>query len=272
VRHPLLISAAAVALAAAAMVVLSVASTAQAPPMSGGYANVIAIPVDDPQVKAISGALFKPDGAGPFPAVIYMSSCHSLGRPLDANHAKTLIAHYLAKGVAVLVVDSFTPRSVDNGVCDKMADTSWYKTRAKDAHAAGKLLAVTSGIDASHLFLEGFDHGAISALLATDSAMPPEETRFAGVIAYDAYCGAVNGFVVPTLILIGEKDDVTPAALCISKKDKPNVEVVVYPGATHGFSLKGIDANMQGHRLVYDERSAQDAQARADAFIDAHMG
>ena len=45
------------------------------PPMGGGYANVISNPVDDPDVKAIAGALFKPAGNGPFPTVIYMMSC-----------------------------------------------------------------------------------------------------------------------------------------------------------------------------------------------------
>ena len=51
----------------------------------------------------------------------------------------------------------------------------------------------------------------------------------------------------------------------------PNVEVVVYPGATHAFSLRGIDVNAEGHRLVYDEKAAKDAEARVDAFIAAHM-
>jgi hypothetical protein len=45
------------------------------PPMGGGYTDVIAIPVDDPSVRAIAGRLFKPTGAGPFPAVVYMSGC-----------------------------------------------------------------------------------------------------------------------------------------------------------------------------------------------------
>jgi hypothetical protein len=41
------------------------------PPIGGGYTNVTAIPVNDPAIKAIGGALFKPAGAGPFPAVVY---------------------------------------------------------------------------------------------------------------------------------------------------------------------------------------------------------
>jgi hypothetical protein len=44
--------------------------------MGGGYTNVIPIPIDEPGTKAITGALIKPEGAGPFPAII-----HSRRRP-----------------------------------------------------------------------------------------------------------------------------------------------------------------------------------------------
>src|SRR5271165_5778504 len=70
-RH-LLLTTAAVGGLAAILVVLPSVSAAQAPKMAGGYANAIAIPVDDPEVKAIAGALIKPEGAGPFPVIVYM--------------------------------------------------------------------------------------------------------------------------------------------------------------------------------------------------------
>jgi hypothetical protein len=49
-----------------------------APPMGGGYTNPIPIPVNDPTTKEIAGALFRPPGAEPFPAVIYMVGCGGL--------------------------------------------------------------------------------------------------------------------------------------------------------------------------------------------------
>jgi hypothetical protein len=39
----------------------------QTPPIGGGYTNVTAIPVKDPEIKAISGALFKPLAQARFP-------------------------------------------------------------------------------------------------------------------------------------------------------------------------------------------------------------
>ena len=61
----------------------------QTPPIGGGYTNVTAIPVNDPAIKAISGALFKPTGAGPFPAVVYMIGCGGLDPPPIRAQQKT---------------------------------------------------------------------------------------------------------------------------------------------------------------------------------------
>ncbi len=55
------------AIALSATLGVTTPATAQtAPPMGGGYTNVIAIPVDDPTTKAIAGALFKPKARGHF--------------------------------------------------------------------------------------------------------------------------------------------------------------------------------------------------------------
>jgi len=107
-RRHLLMTTAAVAGLAAVMIILPSISAAEAPPMGGGYTNVIAIPVKDPQVKAIAGVLFRPEGLGPFPAIIYMSGCAGLDFPPDRATQKAVADHGLAKGFAVLIVDPFT--------------------------------------------------------------------------------------------------------------------------------------------------------------------
>ena len=58
--------------------------------MGGGYTNVIDIPVDDPDTRAIAGALFRPQGAGPFPAVIYLGFCGSFASGDERAVQKTL--------------------------------------------------------------------------------------------------------------------------------------------------------------------------------------
>jgi hypothetical protein len=71
-------------LALIGVVALSNAAMSQTlPPISGGYTDVISIPVNDPAIKAIAGSLIKPTGAGPFPAVVYMSGCGGIDNGAD---------------------------------------------------------------------------------------------------------------------------------------------------------------------------------------------
>jgi dienelactone hydrolase len=247
----------------AAVVLPSLAAGQAPPPMGGGYTNVIPIPVDNPTTKAISGALFKPEGVGPFPAVIYMPGCNGVDTPVARDWQKTFINHLQSKGVATLIVDPFTPRG--------QSRCSGADFGSKDALAALKVLTVMPDIDVKHIFLLGNSWGATASLALVNTANPDgRDAKVAGVIAYYPSCRVVGDPSVPVLVLIGEKDDWTPAATCLALKDTPNFEVVVYPGATHGFNAPNI-GDWGGHHMVYDEKATQDAERRADAFMAAHM-
>ncbi len=163
-----------------------------------------------------------------------------------------------------------------NGVCDE-ADSSDSNARqyalrgAEDAYAALNALAKLPDIDPKRVFLLGYGHAGNSAILATDShAAANHPLTFAGVVSYWPWCGWGTDFPVPTLVLIGEKDDWSSPGLCTAIKDKPNLEVVVLPGATNSFALPGVSDHL-GHHTVYDEKATQDAQARTEAFLAAHM-
>ncbi len=269
-KRRFLLTAAAVAIVAEA-VLLPSAAVAQAPPMSGGYTNIIPIPIDEPGTNAIAGALFKPEGAGPFPAVIYMGGCAPVGSPHHADLEKTLIDHYRAKGFATLIVDPYTARHADRGMCDRPNDFGWYSALTRDIHAAWAALAARPDIDARRIFIQSYDTGANAALLAVDPINAPKgEVKFAGVVAFYPWCDFGATFAAPTLIMIGDKDELTPANLCEKQIGKPGVEVIFYPGATHYFAAPGV-SDFQGVRIAYDPKAAKDAQARADAFIATHM-
>jgi dienelactone hydrolase len=274
-KNYLLNKVAAVAVAAGAMAALPSMSSAQAPPMGGGYTNVIAIPVNDPSVKAIAGALFKPAGAGPFAAVVYMSGCAGLSAPPEVPQEKAVVDSLMSKGVATLIVDPFTARGETEGVCAKLNEKTFveYATRGgDDAVAAVKVVKAMPDIDPNKVFLQGYSFGAISSLFATDTKTPgTHDAKIAGLVAYYPYCYDNVDPSVPTLIMIGDKDDWTPAAACQEVKGKSNVELVVYPGATHAFTMQMKDVEYLGHHMTYDEKATQDAQSRADAFIAAHM-
>jgi dienelactone hydrolase len=261
----------------AVVVLSSPAAGQEPPPMGGEYTNVIVIPVDDPATKAIAGALFKPEGAGPFPAVVYMSVCAGLSVGPERALEKSVIDHLRAKDVATLIVDPFTPRD-ESGICEKLNDPNlnekkWaeYATRgAGDAVAAVRVLRSMPDIDPNRIFLQGYSYGAGASLFAVDLKTPGEhDAKIAGVIAYYPYCLPTEASV-PVLILVGEKDDWAPASLCLTMKGRPNIEIVVIPGATHSFNMR-YTGEYLGHSLVYDEKATLDAQERADAFMEVHM-
>jgi dienelactone hydrolase len=246
------------------------------PPIGGGYTDVTAIPVNDPAIKAIGGALFKPPGAGPFPAVVYMQGCSGIDGPLLRAVNKTTTDHLLAKGVAILIVDPFTPRKESGGVCANLGDREkaipYFSRGSNDILGALKVLEAMPDIDTKHIFLQGYSYGAIASLFATETKNSANHAKVAGVIAYYPFCYDGVDPSVPVLVLIGEKDDWTPAAKCQAVKGKTNFEVVVYPGATHVFNEPSEKPrDFLGHHLVYDEKATQDALQRADAFMAAHM-
>jgi dienelactone hydrolase len=249
------------------------------PPIGGGYTDVIAIPVTDPAIKTIGAALFKPAGAGAFPAVVYMPGCGGIDSPVNRALQKTVTDHLLAKGIAVLIVDPYTPRNEPKGVCANLGNLDGeramqYATRgSSDALAATTVLKAMPEIDEKHIFLAGFSLGGTSSLLATDTkSRASQGAGVAGVIAYYPFCYDGVDPVAPVLVLIGEKDDWTPAAKCRAVTGKSNFDLVVYPGITHAFmSPFPQPTDVLGHHLVYDETSARDAQQRADAFMAAQM-
>jgi dienelactone hydrolase len=97
-------------------------------------------------------------------------------------------------------------------------------------------------------------------------------------VAYYPSCNAAvdRGVDVPLLILIGDKDDWTPADNCRKLRaagfDRPElVQAVYYPKARHSFDYNVPDRTYYGHRLAYDTAAAPDAEARTHAFFDKYL-
>ena len=70
----------------------------------------------------------------------------------------------------------------------------------------------------------------------------------------------------------------TPAADCSDKiagwsNDGPPVELVVYPGAHHGFYYSQLQPGMTlfGHWLEYNGEAADNANHRLRRFLDRHL-
>ena len=101
-----------------------------------------------------------------------------------------------------------------------------------------------------------------------------ERVTFWGVAFFGSVLTGAVG-LLPLLILIGEKDDWTPAEACHRlQPDRPAlVDAVYYPNAYHSFDAQARDRNVPGapgktHHLAYDPAAAPDAEARTQAFFD----
>src|ERR1700687_4213016 len=83
----------------------------------------------------IEGDLVKPDGVGPFPAVIVLHGCAGMH---DTTKRK-LVDELVAWGYAILLVDSYATRPIDHA-CISSALAMFFRRRP-DAYGALVFLA-----------------------------------------------------------------------------------------------------------------------------------
>src|SRR5689334_4184639 len=132
--------------------------------------------------------------------------------------------------------------------------TQYFSRGGNDILGALNVLDTMPDIDKKHIFLQGYSYGAIASLFATDRKNTAK-AKVAGVVAYYPFCYDGVDPSVPVLVLIGEKDDWTPAAKCQAVTGKADFELVVYPGATHVFNQPSEKPrDVLGHHFVYDEK------------------
>jgi dienelactone hydrolase len=227
----------------------------------------------------IQGYLAKPDGAGPFPAVIVLHGCAGMH---DTTKQK-LVDELVAWGYVVLLVDSYATRRGIDHACTSSPLAMFFRRRP-DAYGALVFLAGQTFVDPRRVAAVGFSAGAwVSLFVAETNALelfdPPSNLRFRAAAAFNPPCreaGARPG--IPTLIFIGALDDWTPAAECTSKiaswgSDGPPIELVVYPGAYHGFYYPHLQPGrtMFDHWLEYNAAAADNADHRLHQFLDRHL-
>ena len=236
--------------------------------------------------------LYRPEGDGPFPAVIIMHDCSGLG-PKSSGAPGRWAQLLASKGYVVAMPDSFTPRGFPAGVCTAPTGNSTPKVnplpRAYDALATFAYLRRQPFVDGAHIGVMGGSHGGATTLMV-DSITPPTPASatpsaggFAAAIALYPGCGARYGNwnvrrasgdhgkvveyigtyrpVAPLLILVGEKDDWTPADQCRVLTERAEaagypVTIKTYPGAYHAFD------GTSPERYVAERRNANAPDGR----------
>jgi dienelactone hydrolase len=227
-------------------------------------------------VTTIQAYLSKPDGKGPFPAVVYLHGCGGL-----TAHARASTAGQMTGwGYVTLVVDSFATRGIKPACVWPEAD------QHADALGALLYLSTLSFVDARRVALVGHSQGGMAALEVA-SFHPfamfemPTELKYRAVVAFYPSCDAAEDeLAIPALILIGELDEWAPIKLCEwwmqrrGGKGAP-VKLVVYPQAYHGFDNTAVRGGMEfyfGHWLKYDADAAQRSAMEMHDFLTVQLG
>jgi carboxymethylenebutenolidase len=221
----------------------------------------------------------RPDGAGPFPGVIVVMEAFGLNR-----HIESVAERIAREGYLVLAPDLYyraadrlagydeLPKAI--GLMAQLDD----RKIVEDVRAAMQWLERQPGIAAGRIGITGFCMGGRVSFLAACHLplraaapfygggigrvmMPSERTPHPPLDDAAGISGAM-------LVFYGDRDAFIPPDEVAAVKRRlaelgKDAEVVVYPGADHGFFCD--------ERPSYHEAAAQDAWKRLLRFFEKHL-
>jgi len=246
------------------------------------------------------GYLFKPDGAGPHPAIVLL---HGRAGPYSANNnadctfvaqttsspcnASTLSKrhamwgqYWADHGYVALLPDSFGPRGkargfgrFTHGDADR-DDVNERTVRPLDAEGALAYLHSRSDVVADRIFLQGWSNGGSTAV----NVMIRQGTQpgFRAALAFYPGCGA-SALLAPAIttsariaVFLAEDDEEVSPDFCLKFADRSRaagtpVDITLYPRATHDFDDPG--ERRQSSRG--NQAAKADAMAKALAITQA---
>lgn len=218
----------------------------------------------------VANTLFKPKGNGPFPAVVLMHTCGGVGNPHIKQHAQEL----LNENFAVLVVDSFTSRGMENCASRILSGSAGIA----DAYTGLKFLASKPFVDASRIYQVGYSWGAIVSIWLSSpqsAALVSSGLRFKATVSNYSGCSfdgkykfLLNDIDKPLLMLMGGRDNELPSDTCfplleeLKAAGRP-IEWHIFPEATHSWDKPTLPE--RGY--VFNEQVTRDATAKMLQFI-----
>lgn len=222
----------------------------------------------------LTAKLRKPEGNGPFPAIVMLHPCIEATRELDVWSERLVSWGYIT-----LQVDSFKPRGVTCKPGEVTVESDEvlqsYQKRAQDAHDAKAYLVKTPHVNTNRIGLIGWGHGAW-ALIGALSKYDYIKNRGDPFTAAVAYCPYTSKMLIdmdaPLLILHAELDkpdgvDKLPRMIPSSETDHELI-YHIYPGVDFGFDWQGFDG---GGKAKYNPDVAEDAFRRTKEFFGKYL-
>ena len=237
------------------------------------------IPLDN---GVLHSQLYKPDGDGQFPTVIALHGCGGLaGRtePVQPRY-RDWAEQLLRGGKAVLLPDSYGSRELGPQCRANEHKIRARRERVADIMASRRWLVEQPWAAHDRISLLGWANGASALLWAVRPQLSSRsvEPDFRSAVAFYPDCRISAGLGwsarVPTLLLIGAKDDVSSPPACRQMIDGARgrsalTRIVVYPGAYHDFDRVNfpLHATAGTSDAATPERGhlGTDPEARADS-------
>ena len=226
----------------------------------------------------LRGNIFKPEGEGPFPAVVLLHACGGV-ISCDYNWANKLVEW----GYVAFIIDSLGPR-YKSSVCSSLTDSPTFIERALDAHSAKSYLRSLPFIVHDKIAVMGWSHGACSVANSISSSINlffsnQELDPFKAGIAFYPYCVGPVDFNAPLLVLIGEKDNWTPAEWCsdvveeeLKENPKYELKLKIYKDAHHRFDCdRFINVRKGKYIMDYNSTAAADSAVQVKHFLDKYL-
>jgi dienelactone hydrolase len=267
-------------IAAIAALLLSGSATA-CPAADSSDGRVVEIENPLASSQPLVGYLRQPRDTGPSPAVVLLHGCNGGWRRLDERWGARIVSW----GYVTLTVDRFGPRGLTSTCTSGPPASTVF-----DAYRALSFLLQQPFVDPDRVAVIGFSQGGLLALTSVERGVieRTSKEKFRAAVAFYPPClGLKDSMTVPTLILVGELDDWTPADECrnlaagrddygISRQRGLGVpiELVVYPGAYHGFDVPSLTTPQQflGHRLEFNEAARDQSVDALRKFLYATIG
>ena len=238
-------------------------------------------------IAKIQGLLSKPEGNGPFPAIVILHTCGGVRQNLSHVWPDLLVE----LGYVSLTVDSFGSRGVGNCPNDftrrrSTSGTAPYVAIASDAHSALTYLQ-SRPFAKKHLTAAiGFSLGGIAihfGILPSYARARPAN-GFKAAISLYGNCEIrkeaipmprLNRSPIPLLEIIGEKDERILRACKKHLPRHPSVDLHILPDTYHAFDIRFFTTMRRGHagaKMLYSEIATRAARKLVKAFLDRHLG
>jgi len=216
--------------------------------------------------------LLRPEGAGPFPALMLVPSCSGIN-PSRQSQAQEL----KGQGYVVIFVDYLSARGLKSACRGEVPG----RDVARDMRDSAYYLKSQPFVNGSQIGVIGWSGGAGAIIAALVETQLNEPAPFRAAALFYPGCRGRRPWKVnvPVIMLLGGSDDVAPPEYCqklvTGVPQGSPLEVRLYPEARHSFDRSDLRSLVQrpllGGTAGYNEPAATQAWEEVRKFLNTHL-